>query len=161
MAFDQQFFTQTKQNNPNRIDPALVNFFATKFKDPNENGPITRENNATATLGKIDWYANPKNLFTARYNFAHARQPNGTFDVEQWGRSANAIERDFSNTVSLQLNTTHLRRHAQRSALPVLARRPSARLRRPQPARPEPPPARYRHRFRRPVPLRPAVLHSR
>src|SRR5215813_13121014 len=105
-AYDQQFFTQTKQNNANRIDPALVNFFATKFSDPNENGPITRENNAIATLGKIDWYVNPNNLFTARYNFARARQPNGTFDVEQWGRSANAIERDFANTVSLQLNTT-------------------------------------------------------
>jgi Carboxypeptidase regulatory-like domain len=106
VAYDQQFFTQTKQNNPNRIDPTLVNFFATKFQDPNENGPITRENKALATLGKIDWYASPKNLFTARYNFAWARQPNGTFDVEQWGRSANAIERDFSNTISLQLNTT-------------------------------------------------------
>src|SRR5215472_17393240 len=105
-AFDQQFFTQTKQNNPNRIDPALVAFFANKFADPNENGPITRENNATATLGKIDWYASPRNLFTARYNFARARQPNGTFDVESWGRSANAIERDFSNTASFQLNTT-------------------------------------------------------
>src|SRR5215471_3477867 len=106
LAYDQQFFTQTKQNNPNRIDPVLVNFFATKFNDPNENGPITRENNATATLGKIDWYASPKNLFTARYNFARARQPNGTFDVQQWGTSANAIERDFANTVSFQLNTT-------------------------------------------------------
>src|ERR1700674_3586335 len=105
-AYDQQFFTQTKQNNSNRIDPALVNFFATKLSDPNENGPITRENNAIATLGKIDWYANQKNLFTARYNFARPRQPNGTFDVESWGRSANAIERDFSNTVSTELNTT-------------------------------------------------------
>uniref|UniRef100_Q01SI1 Uncharacterized protein n=1 Tax=Solibacter usitatus (strain Ellin6076) TaxID=234267 RepID=Q01SI1_SOLUE len=106
VAFDQQFFTQTKQNNPNRIDATLVTFFANKFKDPNENGPITRDNTATAALGKIDWYVNPKNLFTARYNFAHARQPNGTFDVEQYAVSANAIERDFSNTVSLQLNTT-------------------------------------------------------
>ncbi|MBZ5723827.1 MAG: carboxypeptidase regulatory-like domain-containing protein [Acidobacteriia bacterium] len=105
-AYDQQFFTQTKQNNPARIDPALVNFFATKFNDPNENGPITRQNNAIATLGKIDWYASQKNLFTVRYNFARARQPNGTFDVDQWGGSANAIERDFSNTVSTQLNTT-------------------------------------------------------
>jgi len=105
-AFDQQFFTQTKQNNANRIDPVLVNFFATKFNDPNENAPITRDNDATATLGKIDWYASPKNLFTGRYNFAHSRQPNGTFDVESWGTSANAIERDFSNTVSFQLNTT-------------------------------------------------------
>ncbi len=65
VAYDQQFFTQTKQNNANRMDPALVSFFATKLSDPNENGPITRDNTATATLGKIDWYANPKNLFTA------------------------------------------------------------------------------------------------
>jgi hypothetical protein len=106
VAYDQQFFTQTKQNNAARIDPTLVNFFATKLGDPNENGPITRDNNAIATLGKIDWYASPKNQFTARYNFAWARQPNGTFDVEQWGRSANAIERDFANTISTQLNTT-------------------------------------------------------
>src|SRR6202163_4358582 len=105
VAYDQQFFTQTKQNNPNRMDPVLVNFLATKFNDPGENGPITRKNNANAALGKIDWIVNPNNQFTARYNFARAYQPNGTFDVEQWGRSANAIERDFSNTVSAQLNT--------------------------------------------------------
>jgi hypothetical protein len=106
VADDQQFFTQTKQNNPNRIDAGLVNFFATKLGDPGENGPITRKNNAVAALGKIDWYASAKNLFTARYNYAHANQPNGTFDVEQWGRSANGIETDFSNSISLQLNST-------------------------------------------------------
>jgi hypothetical protein len=105
VADDHQFFTQTKQNNAARIDPGLVNFFATKLGDPNENGPITRKNNAVATLGKVDWYASTTNLFTARYNFAHSNQPNGTFDVEQWGRSANAIERDFSNSISLQLNS--------------------------------------------------------
>ena len=105
-AVDQQFFTQTKQNNPNRIDPTLVNFFATKLGDPLENGPITRDNNAIAALGKIDWYVNPANLFTIRYNYSHSRQPNGTFDVEQWGRSANATEVDFANTLSGQLNTT-------------------------------------------------------
>ncbi len=105
-AVDQQFFSQTKQNNLARIDPTLVNFFATKFGDPNENGPIKRENNATAVLGKIDWYVNQKNLFTVRYNYAHSRQPNGTFDVEQWARSSNALEVDFSNSVSAQLNTT-------------------------------------------------------
>src|ERR1700686_1981997 len=106
VAYDQQFFTQTKQNNPNRIDPTLVNFFATKLNDPNENGPITRKNSGIATLGKIDWNVNSNNLFTVRYNFEHSYQPNGTFDVESWGRSANSIERDFANTVSAQLNTT-------------------------------------------------------
>ena len=105
-AVDRQFFTQTKQNNPGRIDPTLVNFFATKLGAPNENGPITRDNNATATLGKIDWYVNAKNLFTGRYNFNRSYQPNGTFDVESYGRSANAIEKGFANTASLQLNTT-------------------------------------------------------
>jgi hypothetical protein len=104
-AYDQQFFNQTKQNNANRINPVLVNFFASKFSDPGENGPITRKNNAVATLGKVDWIVNQKNQFTARYNFAHSYQPNGTFDVEQWGRSANSIERDFANTVSAQMNT--------------------------------------------------------
>jgi len=104
-AYDQQYFTQTKQNNAARIDPGLVSFFATKLGDPGENGPITRQNNAIATLGKIDWYASEKNLFTARYNYSHSNQPNGTFDVEQWGRSANADEIDFSHSVSLQLNS--------------------------------------------------------
>ena len=54
----------------------------------------------------------------------------------------------------------YLRPHAQRSALSILPRRPPARLHRPQPPRPEPPPPGYRHRFRRPVPFRPTVLHS-
>ena len=105
VASDQQFFTQTKQNNPARIDPALVAFFASRLGDPGENGPITRKNNAQAELGKVDWIVNEKNQFTARYNFARSVQPNGTFDVEQYGRSANATERDFSNSISLQLNT--------------------------------------------------------
>ena len=105
LAYDQQYFAQTKQNNPNRIDPQLVTFFATRLQDANENGPITRENRAIATLGKLDWYVNPQNVFTGRYNFARSIVPNGTFDVEQWGRSANAIERDFSNAISTQLNT--------------------------------------------------------
>ncbi len=105
IAYDQQQFTQTKQNNPLRIDPTLVNFFATALGDPNENGPITRTNNAIASLGKIDWNINASNLLTARYNYSHSDQQNGTFDVENWGRSANADEIDFSNSVSLQLNT--------------------------------------------------------
>ncbi len=105
VAYDQQQFTQTKQNNPLRIDPTLAKFFATALGDPNENGPITRTNNAIASLGKLDWNINNNNLFTARYNYSHSEQQNGTFDVQSWGRSANADELDSSNSVSLQLNT--------------------------------------------------------
>src|SRR3954470_6489749 len=83
-AYDQQIFRQTKQTNPARIDPLLVNFFATKFNSPNENGPIKRTNDAQAALGKIDWNANSKNLVTFRYNYSNSRQVNGTFDVDPY-----------------------------------------------------------------------------
>ncbi len=106
VAYDQQIFRQTKQNNPRRIDPVLVNFFATKFGIPNENGPISRTNDAQAALGKIDWYFNSKNTLALRYNYSNSRQENGTFDVDPYARSANGIERDFANTLSGSLNTT-------------------------------------------------------
>ena len=105
-AYDQQIFRQTKQNNAARIDPVLVNFFVTKFGDPGENGPIRRTADAQAALGKIDWIASAKNQVTFRYNYAHSRQENGTFDVEPYGRSSNAIERDFANTFNGAVNTT-------------------------------------------------------
>ena len=105
-AYDQQIFNQTKQTNPGRIDPVLVNFFAAKFSDPNENGPIKRTNSANAILGKIDWAFSDKHLATFRYNYSRSRQENGTFDVDPWARSANAIERDFANTLNFSLNST-------------------------------------------------------
>src|SRR5882724_6718693 len=104
VAYDQQFFKQTKQNNPARIDPTLVNFFATKLGDPGENGPIKRTNDANALIGKIDYNINSNNLLTIRYNYQRSRQENGTFDVDSWGRSANGIERDFAHSVSGSLN---------------------------------------------------------
>ena len=105
-AYDQQVFRQTKQTNAARIDPTLVNFFATKLGDPGESGPVKRTNDAQAALGKLDWYASKKNLVTLRYNYANSRQENGTFDVDQYAVSANAIERDFANTANGSLNTT-------------------------------------------------------
>ena len=106
VAYDQQIFRQTKQNNLARIDPVLVNFFATKFNDPNENGPVARTNDARAALGKIDWNPNSKNVISFRYNYSNSRQVNGTFDVDPYAKSANAIERDFANTFSSSINTT-------------------------------------------------------
>ncbi len=105
-AYDQQIFRQSKQTNPLRIDPTLVNFFATKLGDPGENGPVKRTNDANAILGKIDWSINDKNLATFRYNYSRSRQLNGTFDVDPYGRSSNATERDFANTLNFSLNTT-------------------------------------------------------
>jgi len=48
----------------------------------------------------------PSNLLTVRYNYTWSRQENGTFDVDSWGRSANGLERDFSNAVSGSLLST-------------------------------------------------------
>lgn len=106
IAYDQQVFRQTKQNNPSRIDPRLVDLFATKFNDPNENGPISRTNDAQAALGKIDWSINNNNLFSIRYSYSNSRRDNGMFDVDPYARSSNGIERDFANTLSGSLNTT-------------------------------------------------------
>ena len=73
---------------------------------PDENGTIDRTNDARVFLGKVDYQLNPSNLFTIRYNYTWSEQQNGTFDVDSWGRSANAVERGFSNAVSGSLATT-------------------------------------------------------
>jgi hypothetical protein len=105
LAYDEQRFRQTKQTNPSRIEPRIVDFF-TALGSPNENGPIERTNDARVLLGKIDQQISPANLFTVRYNYTWSRQENGTFDVDSWGRSANGLERDFSNAVSGSLLST-------------------------------------------------------
>ncbi len=105
LAYDEQQFDQTKQLNPNRIEPRVVDFFA-GLGSPNENGTIDRTNEARVFLGKVDYQLNESNLFTIRYNYTWSEQQNGTFDVDSWGRSANAVERGFSNAVSGSLATT-------------------------------------------------------
>jgi hypothetical protein len=102
-AFDQNDGTSKK---PNRIDPRLVQIFATRFNSPDEEGIIERTNDATALLAKLDWNVNSKNLLTVRHNYSRAEQVNGTFDVPTWGRSANGRETDNSNAFITQLVTT-------------------------------------------------------
>jgi hypothetical protein len=96
--------------NPSKTIPAESiprwEFARDQLSDPGENAPIKRTNDAQATLGKIDWNANSKNFVTFRYNFSNSRQNNGTFDVAPYGASANAIEKDHSNTVNGSVNTT-------------------------------------------------------
>jgi hypothetical protein len=105
VAYDEQRFQQTKQTDPTRIEARVVDFFA-GLGSPAENGPIERTNDARALLGKVDHQINSSNLLTTRYNYTWSRQENGTFDVDSWGRSANATERDFSNAVSGSLVST-------------------------------------------------------
>ena len=96
-AYDLQQGDETKQNNPDRIDARLVDFFA-GLGAPNENGPITRTDDADVALAKLDWHAAQNHLVTLRASYTFSEQANGTFDVNQWGRSANAIEQDYSRS---------------------------------------------------------------
>ena len=105
LAYDEQQFDQTKQLNPNRIEQRVVDYLAS-VGSPAENGPIDRTNDARVFLGKVDYQLNSSNLFSVRYNYTWSEQQNGTFDVDSWGRSANAVERGFSNAVSGSLATT-------------------------------------------------------
>ena len=99
LAFDYQDASSTKQTDPSRIEPRVVDFFS-RLGSPNENGPIERSNDARVFLGKLDWQASSRHLLTIRYNYTWSEQVNGTFDVDSWGRSANAVEGDSSHAVT-------------------------------------------------------------
>ncbi len=104
-AADFQQATSTKQTSPNRIEQRVVDAFA-KLGSAGENLPIDRTNDARVLLAKADWNLGTRNLATLRYNYTWSEQKNGTFDVDSWGRSANAIEKDDSNAGTGQLSTT-------------------------------------------------------
>jgi hypothetical protein len=104
-ALDYQKADSTKQTELDRIEPAVVAALAA-LGAPNENGSIERTNDARAFLAKADWSASAANLVTLRYNYTWSEQKNGTFDVDSWGRSANAVERSFSHSGNGSLIST-------------------------------------------------------
>src|SRR5947208_5007168 len=104
-AFDYQKAKTTKQTSAGRIEQRVVDALAA-LGSPNENGPIERTNDARVLLLKLDWNASAKNLANLRYNYTWSQQVNGTFDVDSWGRSANAIEKDYSNAIVGGLTST-------------------------------------------------------
>jgi hypothetical protein len=105
VAFDMQDASSTKQTDPSRIEQRVVDAFAA-LGSPNENGPIERTNDARVLLAKADWSLSQSNLATIRYNYTFSENENGTFDVDSWGRSANAIEKDDSNALTGSLIST-------------------------------------------------------
>jgi hypothetical protein len=105
VAADVQRSSRTKQTNPNRMDPRLVSFLAS-IGLPNENGPIERTDDAEVALVKLDWQASANHLAAFRYSYTNSEQVNGTFDVDQWGRSANGVEQDYSHAVTAGLVST-------------------------------------------------------
>jgi hypothetical protein len=98
-ALDVQDYSSTRQLDPERIEPRVVESLAA-LGSPDENAPIERGEDAVAALAKWDWYATDATLVTLRGTYTESRQPNGTFDVDSWGTSANAIEDGDSWSVS-------------------------------------------------------------
>ncbi len=97
LAGDGQKGDSTKQTDPARIEQRVVDYFAS-IGSPDENGPIDRTDDAFVGLAKLDWHATEKHLATLRYAYTYAEQKNGTFDVDSWGTSSNAIEKVWSQS---------------------------------------------------------------
>ncbi|HVE77349.1 MAG TPA: carboxypeptidase regulatory-like domain-containing protein [Gemmatimonadaceae bacterium] len=108
VAYDQQLFDQTKQTQPTRFASAPLRAFVDSAFGgalASDYGPITRTNDAQALLAKIDVRLSAIHSASLKYNFTNSRQENGTFDVDVWGRSANGLEKDYSNAVNGQLTS--------------------------------------------------------
>ena len=98
-AYDQQVLRDTRQSDSDRLDPRLRAFMDTGFEGAlqGDYGPIDRTNDARAFLAKVDLRLSKHHSATFKYNYTWSEQENGTFDVDSWARSANAIEKDWSH----------------------------------------------------------------
>ena len=98
-AYDQQVLRDTRQNDPGRMEPRLRTFMDMAFNGAlrGDYGPIDRTNDARAFLTKVDLRLTKDHSATFKYNYTWSEQENGTFDVDSWARSANAIEKDWSH----------------------------------------------------------------
>src|SRR6266566_1695025 len=104
VAYDQQGYSDVKQRTrptSTSLDSlkawmgsAYGGVLATDF------GSIGRTNNARALLAKFDFRLSDRHTLSLKYNYTWSEQKNGTFDVDTWARSANALERDHSNAVN-------------------------------------------------------------
>jgi hypothetical protein len=106
-AYDQQNFTETKQKDrptTPQLD-SLQTFLGTAYAGAlaNDFSSIERTNDAQVFLAKLDWRLGNRQLFSLKYNYTNSKQVNGTFDVDTWGSSANATEKDFSHAINGQL----------------------------------------------------------
>ncbi|MEP6549563.1 MAG: TonB-dependent receptor [Gemmatimonadales bacterium] len=113
VAYDQQAYTEVKQKTrpASLAFDSLRTFLGTAFGGvlAQDFGPISRTNDANVALVKLDWRINDIHNASLKYNYTNSKQENGTFDVDTWGRSSNAVEKDYSNAIngSLVSNLTN------------------------------------------------------
>src|SRR5437667_7514020 len=109
IAYDQQVYDEIKQNtrpSSTALD-SLTRWMDTAFAGAlrGDFGPISRTNDARAGLVKIDWRLSDRHNLSLKYNYTWSQQENGTFDIDTWGRSANGLEKDWSNAVNGSLTS--------------------------------------------------------
>ncbi len=108
-AYDQQLYSETKQQSRRRTPAfdSLNTFLSSAFGGAlrNDFRPIDRTNDGQVFLFKLDYRVNETNNLSLKYNFTNSRQVNGTFDVDSWAASSNAIERNYSNAISGSLTS--------------------------------------------------------
>ena len=112
-AYDQQLYDEIKQKDPGRFaSAALRTWMDSAYSGAFgvaplrlDYGPISRTNDARAALVKLDWRLSDRHNLSLKYNYTWSEQKNGTFDVDFWGRSANGLERDWSNAVNGSLTS--------------------------------------------------------
>ena len=108
-AYDQQVYSEVKQKTrpSSAAFDSLTTYLGTAFGGvlADDFGPIERTNDAQVAMVKLDWRVNPINLASLKYNYTNSKQNNGTFDVDTWARSSNAVEKDYSNAVNGSLIT--------------------------------------------------------
>ncbi len=104
VAYDQQAYNEVKQKSRprNAAFDSLTSYLGTAFGGAlnGDFGSIRRTNDANVALVKFDWHVNESTTASLKYNYTYSNQVNGTFDVDTWGRSSNATERDYSNAVN-------------------------------------------------------------
>ncbi len=104
VAYDQQVYDDVKQKTrpASAAYDSLRSYLGTAFGGAlaSDFGPISRTNDARAALAKFDWRLSDRTNLSLKYNYTWSQQANGTFDVVSWGRSANGLEKDWSNAVN-------------------------------------------------------------
>jgi hypothetical protein len=104
LAYDQQIYDEVKQQTrpASAAFTSLRNWMDTAYAGAllGDFGPISRTNDARALLAKFDFRLSDRHNVSLKYNYTWSEQANGTFDVDSWARSANALEKDWSNAVN-------------------------------------------------------------
>ena len=157
LAYDEQRFRQTKQTNPARIEPRIVDFFAA-LGSPNENGPIERTNDARVLLGKIDQQITPANLLDGPLQL-HL-EPAGERHLRRRlvGPQRQRARAGFLERRLRVAAVDAVGQHPERVPLPVRARGSPAALQRSGHRRTDAAVSRHGVRLRQQLPVRRAVL---